>query len=135
MNDHTKEPWDIIDLRKDEENPIERISIVKIRNEKPIIARIQNTVSGNPLTKEDEENARRIVACVNACAGLSTEELEAYKHADLLSSGIENIVLKQRIKQLTDAIRKVVVAAAHPDAKNECYEILTTALQTPPSDE
>lgn len=41
-----------------------------------IIARIENRVSGLPLTREDAENARRLAACWNACDGISTENLE-----------------------------------------------------------
>lgn len=29
------------------------------------------------------EDARRIVACINACAGISTEDLEKFAHVDI----------------------------------------------------
>jgi hypothetical protein len=34
----------------------------------------------------DAPDARRIVACVNACAGVSTEELEGLKPGDVASA-------------------------------------------------
>ena len=49
-----------------------------------VIAFLQN---GEMLTVEQEANARRIVACVNACAGIETEALEGLPRpfGDLLS--------------------------------------------------
>lgn len=44
--------------------------------ESKIIARIENRVSGLPLTREDAENARRLAACWNALEGIRTESLE-----------------------------------------------------------
>jgi hypothetical protein len=46
----------------------------------------------NGTDGDADENARRIVACVNACAGIPTEALEAGalgKALDLLDRGIE----------------------------------------------
>ena len=35
---------------------------------------------GNKTYTNREENARRVVACVNACKGISTENLESHKY-------------------------------------------------------
>ncbi len=45
------------------------------------------------LRNEGEANARRIVACVNACAGLSIEDLERSTGLTLRLDGKEMIVL------------------------------------------
>ena len=59
-----------------------------------------------------KQNARRIVACVNACAGLETEELEQFS-ASSLRDGIALIQMrKQRdellatMQQAADEIRR-----------------------------
>lgn len=51
--------------------------------------------------------ARRIVACVNACAGLPTEELGAYKGYQI-SSGLQLIVMKQQRDELLAAIDRFI---------------------------
>lgn len=59
MSEHTKEPWrhvgqgDIVGANDDD------VCAVYFHSQRPVDA-----------------NARRIVACVNACAGISTEKLE-----------------------------------------------------------
>lgn len=53
---------------------------------------------------EGKANARRIVACVNACRGLSTDELE--KHGLVSAVGTELIELKKQRDQLLAAIEK-----------------------------
>lgn len=53
------------------------------------VARIENTVSGKPLTDEDRANARRIVNCVNACDDISDELLEkVIAHGGTLKSAL-----------------------------------------------
>ena len=70
---HTKEPWfysetddGFAEITNDERAAGEYISI----------AEVPTGFSGK-IGAEQEANARRIVACVNACAGISTETLEA----------------------------------------------------------
>ena len=69
--EHTKEPWfevetesDVIEITNDERNG----AIVPI-------AEVSTGFNGR-IGIEQEANARRIVACVNACAGIPTEVLE-----------------------------------------------------------
>lgn len=64
---HTPEPWFVADVG-------EHIAI-GIPIEKGCVCRIKNTVSGEGINDEDRANAHRIVACVNACAGIPTDDL------------------------------------------------------------
>lgn len=68
MKTHTKEPWAVcIDPPNDAW--YEGVTIYTLSGNK----RVADTCI---LTSEAKANARRIVACVNACAGLHTEILE-----------------------------------------------------------
>lgn len=60
---HTATPWEVIDGR----------FIRQSGNPRHVIARVSK---GDAM----EANARRIVACVNACAGIRTEALEHRAH-------------------------------------------------------
>jgi hypothetical protein len=63
---HTKEPWDFLGERAPQ-----------IIGEDKVISLMY---SENMLSGKDKrllENAKRIVACVNACAGITNEALEA----------------------------------------------------------
>ncbi len=62
MSEHTKEPWR---LRQGEPWHIEDTEGSEIV-----------FCNGDCSDSEDETNARRIVACVNLCAGVSTKDLE-----------------------------------------------------------
>ncbi len=64
---HTKEPWEHI-------NNDVFYEIVSYEPYQWVGDTCGSSCGGNVLL--GEANARRIVACVNACAGLSTEELE-----------------------------------------------------------
>ena len=56
-----------------------------------------------PVDLTEEANARRIVACVNACAGLPTEVLERYKLGVI---GVDYKSTKQQRDELLAAIKK-----------------------------
>ena len=83
MTKHTKEPWQVPHLARDDTSCncahifaadyLGGIAEVYVDNGKPV------SDGGNdcPPLEEAKANARRIVACVNACAGISTEQLEA----------------------------------------------------------
>ena len=60
--EHTKEPW----------------SYDKNASSRPIWGNGDNTAVTFDDRKPSPEDARRIVACVNACAGISTEDLESF---------------------------------------------------------
>ncbi len=72
MSEHTKEPWKV------GYGPDQGITVIGTRSD---VAWVFNPAAGlNDTSRsyaEDEANARRIVACVNACQGLDTGDLEA----------------------------------------------------------
>lgn len=83
MIEHTKEPWRIgkrknnykIDGNKKEMEILTRLG--KVSFEALSIGVDYAQIAIIPLDESNESNARRIVACVNACAGISTEDLES----------------------------------------------------------
>jgi methionyl-tRNA synthetase len=81
-NQHTKEPWS---LGKERPQPNTHVVLISV-NDTTAVA------TGNP------EDARRIVACVNRCAGMSTEFLE--QDVDLFTP--KNLLIEQneRYKKL-----------------------------------
>ena len=88
MREHTKEPW-VIDT--DTVSSYAAAIRVKWEGGQKTIAYVE----GPGLSPGDDEkrslglaNARRIVACVNACAGLSTEAIESGAVADLIRAAM-----------------------------------------------
>lgn len=66
-----------------------------------------------------EENARRIVACVNACAGMSNEELDAIYTGKSIGVGLfsnAQLMFKYRnkLKILLDASKHIQSILRHP---------------------
>lgn len=71
----------------------------------------------------DMDNARRIVACVNACEGISTDQLEKeasnvrewleQKRIDAIDMAARNLDLKQQRDQLLAALEKAVDRQAY----------------------
>ena len=92
MSNHTKEPW-LCDKRT--------VYTLNKKGFNIFSAVVQDCRTSN---SEMEENARRIVACVNACEGISTENLEDNKPIIELANDY-NAVLKQR-DMLLDVLRK-----------------------------
>ncbi|TNI56543.1 hypothetical protein CF126_08800 [Aeromonas dhakensis] len=71
MSKHGKEPWNAVEVKRDEDE------LIQIRaSNGAIIARLWIDVDDKQFSDEQRENASRIVACVNACRGLPTDELE-----------------------------------------------------------
>lgn len=88
MTEHTKEPW----------------SVAGIADEM-IVAKVSELAHAHIATIHHNENdSRRIVACVNACRGLPTEELE---QKGLVSSvGAKLIEADKRIDNMDLVIDK-----------------------------
>lgn len=65
---------------------------------------LASTISCHVDELEAEANARRIVACVNACAGIKTIYLEAMRGTSILEKANANcdITMKQRDELLAD---------------------------------
>lgn len=72
MNEHTKEPWSVAEEAFDNDGIHE--SVIRGLDGRAAIAVTLEFGPNNPGMRE--ANARRIVACVNACAGITTEVLE-----------------------------------------------------------
>lgn len=71
MKKHGNEPWSSVEVTNDEDQ------LIKIRASNGAnIARLWIDADDKYFSDEQRENARRIVACVNACRGLPTDELE-----------------------------------------------------------
>ena len=62
---HTVEPWEVGEL-------LQQNIIGGVGNEQDVIVSCITTETG-----DREANAKRIIACVNACAGITNEALEA----------------------------------------------------------
>ena len=84
-NKHTPEPWQVF-----EDDP--RAIVTK---ENPMLSLLSVGEDGLAIMYE-EADARRIVACVNACAGIDTELLEIIEDNDKTLAGVIANVEKQR---------------------------------------
>ncbi|OZA27567.1 MAG: hypothetical protein B7X93_08820 [Hydrogenophilales bacterium 17-61-9] len=104
--DHTAEPWSINDWPQSRSE----ISIGAIGTPRVAIIPLRD-VSIN----EQKANARRIVACVNACAGISAENLEDNLPVKELALRY-NAVLQQRDETLALLQEIAKTLSAHPDA-------------------
>ena len=68
---HTPEPWDI-GVSADNGLPcVDKVGSVFVE-----ICECWGEVDDKEETEQSQANARRIVACINACAGIPTEDLE-----------------------------------------------------------
>lgn len=72
MSEHTIEPWRVAEESFDNDGIHE--SVIRGLDGRAAIAVTLEFGPNNPGMRE--ANARRIVACVNACAGITTEVLE-----------------------------------------------------------
>lgn len=73
-------------------------------------------------------NARRIVACLNACDGIPTKELEALP----LEFGVMGEIdrLRKQIERLREALEKIILAH---DCKNASYGAKMYAEEVQPA--
>ena len=82
-NKHTPEPWQVF-----EDDP--RAIVTK---ENPMLSLLSVGEDGLAIMYE-EADARRIVACVNACAGISTENLE------------DNVPIKELARRYNETLKQ-----------------------------
>ena len=104
---HTQEPWRANDAQADIDGP----------NGEPVAVCYCNDESGD----DAKENARRIVACVNACAGIPTDMLERFNAIVVAMYEVSNIE-KQR-----DTLLKLVECISQqtpekPDYWSSCSQ-------------
>lgn len=106
--DHTPEPWRIGTPPPNGEQTI--------GNEKGLMVAVATTGHGVSA----EANARRIVACVNACAGIPTDDLEmSPRHGLLHLADFANELMKQgeneRLRIALDCTKTDLVRMRCPD--------------------
>lgn len=93
---HTPEPWVVV-AKGDEADGVDYF----INQESDC------SISGLVASWLSREDARRIVACVNACAGISTEGLESGKWTVTVVARELLVVIEQR-DQLLEALKFMV---------------------------
>ena len=100
MSNHTPEPWSLLEAGDSIKHQVpvssDRTSILTIATEGAI-------AFGAVYSADD---ARRIVACVNACRGLSTDELE--QHGLVSAVGYELIELTKQRDELLAALQGMI---------------------------
>lgn len=79
-----------------------------------------------PLNQEDAANARRIVACVNACEGISTEQLERFpldNFRECAQAGVASVVRELELEKQRDELWALLEAIynAHRTDNNGAY--------------
>ena len=99
MTDHTKEPW-LCDKRT--------VYALNKNGFNIFSAVVQDCHAGN---SELEANAHRIVACVNACEGIETDELNAYR----VVSAKEYLKIERQRDELLAALEAVQAVADNSD--------------------
>lgn len=77
--EHTKEPWSTAYRRTDIEDNMAQEIFDSNGQKIATCAWFSVSTEKGHISTNREANARRIVACVNACVGISTENLEELK--------------------------------------------------------
>jgi len=100
MTEHTKEPWIAIE----QDRGFHELIITTQARIDSSIGEIcgMNIHYRNPMGEEQRANARRIVAAVNACAGISTEQLENPPNSTQLFAGIAGRLTSNNMKLRDD---------------------------------
>jgi hypothetical protein len=99
---HTPEPW-----------RVSTVSDYRVSASDGIGVCITDGVSPRRATNENAPNARRIVACVNACEGISTEDLEENKNPGAARS--TNDRLRAINAELLAALQQRMTLEPSPD--------------------
>ncbi|MGL6378237.1 hypothetical protein [Aeromonas hydrophila] len=122
MSKYGKEPWNAVEVKRDEDE------LIQIRaSNGAIIARLWIDVDDKQFSDEQRENARRIVACANACRGLPTDELE--QKGLVAAVGSQLLKADDRAECQEREIRRLASLAANAenqlaDALNQHDELL-----------
>lgn len=113
---HTTEPWHVCE-------PTEALHAVRAE-----AGRIVADVGYSDTDAQNRMNARRIVACVNACAGVTTEELE---QGGFVTGLIERLEEKERQRDaLQEELENIATAEWRefdPDTRRCAYEFVLWA--------
>lgn len=114
MSEHTKEPWSHFNSG--------RTNAIYDGGRREIVAWMGFDRSDRSKS-EHRANARRIVACVNACAGIPTARLECGA-ADVLAYSME---LKQQRDELLAALKATRGQWIHSVNANQCLAAIANA--------
>jgi hypothetical protein len=101
MNNYTIEPWEVVDASDffgDSKN-------VYSTKQSFIQSNGENIISSDGKLKTSD--AERVVACINACRGVSTNDLQflsLIKSAEYIA---ENIILKEEIEKLKKELNSI----------------------------
>lgn len=100
MDKHTSEPWS------------QRDQYVRAPAKGKLTPHIAQICCGNTARPTEQElaNARRIVACVNACAGIPTEALETGVISDAAAYIDDALHSLERLPNVEGAFRVTVIA-------------------------
>lgn len=93
---HTKEPW-AVSKAKHMGGEYQIAVIAESRGDRSLVIHAEQ---GNE--DQDDANARRIVACVNACAGIATHELELMVGALSIHNQITNTLPEKLTPKATE---------------------------------
>lgn len=104
---HTKEPWSVVEVDNSSDMQVTPSHCI-ISGDTYIAA----------MESDSDENASRIVACVNACTGIPTEKLEEHKVSLCGKSYVE---LEQQRDDLLAALKAARRALASASANNSFY--------------
>jgi len=114
------EPWNSVEVARNEDE------FIQIRSSNGgIIARLWIDVDDREFSDEQRENARRIVACVNACRGLPTDELE--QKGLVAAVGAELLELDQQQDELIEALKATLAAMNYGGPVINNMDVVTTA--------
>lgn len=121
MNNHTSEPWAYEAGKGIHEGTIVITSYTM--SPKSPLAHISN------ICEDAEPDARRIVACVNACAGEPTGALEIFPYAEQVDLKIkffdEANALRAQLKILTEDLKLIKENAGRPE---KVYSLAKAAI-------
>lgn len=110
---HTQEPWG---FKAHEERPTTIVITGHDPEDPGAPWNIAEMVPGASYDNPDQSemlNARRIVACVNACAGISTEALEAGAIKDLAAAAHQGLSVIRHLNYLSGrSVEEVQIVSA-----------------------
>ena len=107
MSEHTKEPWIVAEESFDNDGIQE--SVIRALGGRAVIAVTIEFGENNPNMRE--ANARRIVACVNACAGVTDEQFDGGWTAQGISKYA--VSLEQQRDELLAIAEELAESAAY----------------------
>lgn len=111
---HTPEPW----------TAARRSAVVEIHAQNDMVGIFQGT-----LLDADEANARRIVACVNACAGMPQDDVDALTQAGgVMGLTVYADDMRQQRDQLLAAIEGVLANCPDAEGLSSAYANARAAI-------